>query len=158
MTETTIRPAWDSDLPAVRRLFTDYVEWLGIDLAFQGFEAELRALPGKYVPPDGRLLLAGLGDVPAGCVGLRPIAPGVCEMKRLWVAPAFRGRGVGAALVDRVIQEAQGIGYAKMRLDTLARMTGALKLYRSRGFREIPPYYFNPIPETVYLELDLTAR
>ncbi|MFP4309116.1 MAG: GNAT family N-acetyltransferase [Desulfococcaceae bacterium] len=157
MTETTIRPAGDSDLPAVRRLFTDYVEWLGIDLAFQGFEAELQALPGKYAPPDGRLLLAGSGDVPAGCVGLRSIAPGICEMKRLWVAPAFRGRGIGAALVDRVIREARAIGYAKMRLDTLASMKPALELYRSRGFGEIPPYYFNPIPETVYLELDLTA-
>ncbi|MFW6242224.1 MAG: GNAT family N-acetyltransferase, partial [Thermodesulfobacteriota bacterium] len=90
-------------------------------------------------------------------VGLRSIAPGICEMKRLWVAPAFRGRGIGAALVDRVIREARAIGYAKMRLDTLASMKPALELYRSRGFGEIPPYYFNPIPETVYLELDLTA-
>lgn len=157
MTETSIRPAWDSDLPAVRRLFTDYVEWLGIDLAFQGFEAELRELPGKYAPPDGRLLLAGSGETAVGCVGLRPIAPGFCEMKRLWVTPDFRGRYIGATLVDRVIQEARAIGYAKMRLDTLAQMTSALELYRSRGFREIPPYYYNPIPETVYLELDLPA-
>lgn len=158
MVETSIRFARGSDLPVVRRLFTDYLEWLGIDLAFQGFEAELRALPGKYAPPTGRLLLAVRGEAPAGCVGLRPLEPGICEMKRLWVVPAFRRYGVGAGLVDRVIAEATQIGYQKMRLDTLAHMRPALELYRSRGFREISPYYFNPIPETVYLELDLPAR
>jgi ribosomal protein S18 acetylase RimI-like enzyme len=157
MVETSIRFARESDLPVVRRLFADYVEWLGIDLAFQGFEAELRALPGKYAPPAGRLLLAVRAETAAGCVGLRPLESGICEMKRLWVVPGFRRYGIGAGLVDRVIAEAAQIGYRKMRLDTLAQMTSALELYRSRGFREIPPYYYNPIPETVYLELDLPA-
>jgi ribosomal protein S18 acetylase RimI-like enzyme len=158
MPHTSIRPARESELSAVRRLFTDYVEWLGIDLAFQGFEGELRDLPGKYAPPSGRLLLAFREGTPAGCVGLRPLESGICEMKRLWVVPAFRRYGIGAGLVDRVVAEAAAIGYRKMRLDTLAHMTPALELYRSRGFREIPPYYFNPIPETVYLELDLPSR
>lgn len=155
MPETRIEPAAAPDLPVVRRLFTAYVQWLGIDLAFQDFEAELATLPGKYAPPGGRLLLAWRDESPAGCAALRPLEPGVCEMKRLYVVPAFRTHGIGGALVDRLVREAAEIGYRTMRLDTLAHMTGALRLYRSRGFREIPPYYFNPIPETVYLERTL---
>ena len=148
------------DIAEAAVLFREYADWLGIDLSFQGFEAELASLPGKYAPPTGELMLAHApaGDV-LGCVAMRPLAGGaVCEMKRLYVRPAARGLGIGAALVEAIIGCAQDLGYAEMRLDTLAGMQEAFALYKRFGFIEIPAYYHNPVPGTVYLGKQLTPR
>ena len=142
-------------IAAVRKLFEEYAAWLGVDLGFQGFANELANLPGSYAPPRGRLLLATDAGGPAGCVALRPMGETVCEMKRLFVRPACRGQGLGRALAQRVISEAQSIGYATMRLDTLPFMHGAIRLYESLGFVRCPGYYETPLRETVFLELQL---
>jgi putative acetyltransferase len=144
------------DVAQVRRLFRAYADWLEVDLCFHDFERELADLPGCYAPPAGRLLIATIGGEVAGCVGLRPLEPGICEMKRLWVEPGFAGRGIGRALVEAIVDAARDIGYERMRLDTIPdRMPAAQHLYTSLGFREIPPYYHNPLPGVVMLELDL---
>lgn len=145
------------DLSHIRQLFRAYTDWLSIDLSYQGFEAELAGLPGKYAPPAGALLLGrDTSGTPLGCVAMRPLAePDVCEMKRLYVLPEGRGLGLGRALVSEIISAATKAGYRKMRLDTLPTMHGALSLYRAAGFREIGAYYDTPIAETVFLELDL---
>jgi GNAT superfamily N-acetyltransferase len=143
-------------LATATALILEYAEWLGIDLYFQGFAEELAGLPGKFARPHGRLLLAEVGSEAAAVAALRRLEPDICEMKRLYVRPDFRGLGLGAALVDRLIGEARAIGYRAMRLDTFPdRMGAALVLYRARGFREIPAYYDNPFPGAAYLELDL---
>jgi GNAT superfamily N-acetyltransferase len=145
-----------ADLAQVRRLFQAYADWLGVDLCFQGFERELAELPGAYAPPAGRLLLARVGSDAIGCVGLRPLEPGVCEMKRLWVEPGFGGRGIGRALAARIVAAGREIGYRRMRLDTIpARMPAAQRLYTSLSFREIPPYYHDPLDGMVMMELQL---
>jgi ribosomal protein S18 acetylase RimI-like enzyme len=144
------------EIAQTRELFEEYSAWLNVDLCFQGFENELRELPGAYQPPNGRLLLAMNKDVMAGCIALRKIGDETCEMKRLYVRPAFRGLGVGRKLVVAIIQEAHAIGYGRMRLDTLPHaMKEAISLYHSFGFREIEPYYANPVEGTLYMELDL---
>jgi GNAT superfamily N-acetyltransferase len=144
------------DLAQARRLFRAYADWLGVDLCFQGFERELAELPGCYAPPAGRLLIARVGGDVVGCVGLRLLEPGVCEMKRLWVEPGFGGQGIGRALAESVVAAARVLGYERMRLDTLPeRMPAAQHLYRSLGFREIPPYYDNPLDGVTMLELAL---
>jgi GNAT superfamily N-acetyltransferase len=149
-------PVLDDGLVAiVKGLFQEYAESLGFDLEFQGFGKELAGLPGRYAPPAGRLLLATLEGDPAGCVALRPLERDVCEMKRLYVRPAFRGHGIGRILAWRIIEEAQSAGYRRMRLDTLPSMAAARRLYAELGFRPILPYYPNPVPDTVFLELDL---
>ncbi len=145
-------------LETIRELFREYADGLGIDLCFQGFDAELRDLPGRYAPPDGCLLLARAEDKVVGCAALRPLERSICEMKRLYVRPAFRRAGAGALLTDAAIAFARRRGYGRMRLDTLAGMAAARALYRSRGFVEISPYYENPIPGAVYLELSLTGQ
>jgi putative acetyltransferase len=144
------------DLAQVRRLFRAYADWLGVDLCFQGFERELSELPGAYAPPGGRLLIARVGKDAVGCVGVRPLEPGACEMKRLWVEPGFGGNGIGRTLAETIVAAAREIGYQRMRLDTIpARMPAAQHLYASLGFREIPPYYHNPLDGVVMLELEL---
>jgi GNAT superfamily N-acetyltransferase len=142
-----------ADIDAAAMLFRAYAASLPIDLAYQGFEAELAALPGKYAPPSGALLLArGAGGDALGCVALRRIEPeGCCEMKRLYVSPQGRGTGLGKALVDAVVREARRIGYLEVRLDTLGTMIEALALYRNAGFMPIEPYYDTPITGTVFL-------
>jgi putative acetyltransferase len=145
-----------NDIAEVRRLFRAYADWLEVDLCFQGFERELAELPGCYAPPAGRLLIARVGSEVVGCVALRPLEAGVCEMKRLWVEPGFAGQGIGRALAETIIAAARQIGYRRMRLDTLpARMPAAQHLYATLGFREIPPYYHNPLAGVVMLELEL---
>ena len=144
-----------ADVETARALFREYADGLGIDLCFQGFEGELATLPGDYAPPRGRLLIARRAGEMAGCVALRPLGPGVCEMKRLYVRASHRGAGIGGRLVECVIREARAIGYARMRLDTLPSMTEALGLYRALGFVPIAPYRENPVPGAVFLELAL---
>jgi putative acetyltransferase len=141
----------DEHVPTVRALFEEYAAALGVDLGFQDFERELAELPGEYVPPDGRLLLA-LGPEPAGCVALRPFAPGVCEMKRLYVRRTYRGSGLGRLLAEAIIDAGRDAGYERMRLDTLPSMAAARGLYRSLGFVEIEAYRHNPIHGTSYFE------
>jgi GNAT superfamily N-acetyltransferase len=145
------------DIAAARELFREYEAWLGMDLCFQGFEQELDTLPGKYAAPAGRLLLASVDNILAGCAALRPLSPGVCEMKRLFVRGEFRSHGLGRLLIRQLIAEARSIGYGAMRLDTYpAKMAKAVELYRSHGFTEISPYYDNPHEGVLFMELALT--
>lgn len=145
----------DDRLPAVKILFEEYAASLEVDLSFQDFDSELAELPGDYAPPAGRLLLALDGDAPAGCVALRPYEPGVCEMKRLYVRPAFQGTGLGRRLAEAIVAAGREAGYASMRLDTLPTMEAARSLYRSLGFEEIEAYRPNPVHGTTYFELRL---
>jgi ribosomal protein S18 acetylase RimI-like enzyme len=143
------------ELPLVRTLFREYQRSLGIDLCFQDFEAELATLPGKYAPPRGRLLLAFDGEAPLGCVALRPLDGGDCEMKRLYLRPAARGRHLGRQLTERICAEAHDAGYRRICLDTLPSMTAAVALYRSLGFAPIAPYVYNPIEGALFLGREL---
>lgn len=145
----------DTEVAAVRGLFLEYADSLGLDFCFQNFQQELAELPGTYAPPDGRLLVAVTDGQPIGCVALRKLEDGICEMKRLYVQASFRGHGIGRQLADAIIQEARGIGYQKMRLDSLGSLKEASALYRSLGFVETPPYCFNPLPGAVFMELTL---
>jgi len=145
-----------AQLEEIRSLFLEYAQSLGFSLCFQGFDEELRALPGMYAPPRGRLLLATEDEVPAGCVGLHEWDAGIAEMKRLYVRNAYRGRGLGRVLTDAALADARALGYRSVRLDTIpSLMQPAIALYRELGFREIPPYRDNPIPGALYLELRL---
>lgn len=151
-----IVPAHDAEhLPTARELFQEYADGMGINFCFQGFTEELAALPGKYAPPDGRLLVAECEGLHVACVASRKIAEGICEMKRLYVRPAFRGLGIGRVLAQAVIQSARDCGYRAMKLDTLASMKTAVTLYESLGFRRTAAYYDNPLPDVVYFELQL---
>lgn len=144
------------DLEAVRSLFRSYEEELAVDLCFQSFEEEIASLPGKYAPPGGRLLLGRFGDDVVACGAFREIGPGICEMKRLYVAPNHRRYGYGKEMALELIHLAKEAGCRAMRLDTLARLVPALLLYRELGFEPCEPYYDNPLPDVVYLSLDLT--
>ncbi len=151
--EPRIAPAAAEDLDVVKELFREYEANLPFDLSFQNFEQELAGLPGRYAPPSGRLQLARRDGAFVGCVALRQIGNGVCEMKRLFVQPAFQGKGIGKALAQAIIEEARRIGYKRMRLDTV--LEPAKSLYRSLGFREIPPYQHVPVAGVVFMELEL---
>ena len=140
-------------LERVRELFLEYERDLPFDLSFQSFDRELAELPGRYARPAGCMLLATRSQELAGCVALRQTGDGVCEMKRLYVRPALRGKGIGRALAEAIVEEARRIGYKHMRLDTV--LGPAKGLYRSLGFREIPPYQYVPIQGVVFMELDL---
>ncbi len=145
-------------LSAARDLFLDYERSLPFDLDFQNFDEEVSHLPGEYSRPGGCILVALGGDHAAGCVALRTIGDGICEMKRLYVRPEFRGLKLGRRLAERVIGEAKKIGYGRMRLDTVSGMIEAIALYRSFGFKEIPQYRVNPLPDAMFFELDLAAQ
>jgi len=143
----------DKDVNCERELFREYEAWLGLDLCFQGFEDELRTLPGRYAMPEGRLLLANAKQNAAGCIALRKLDETTCEMKRLFVRDDFRGSGLGNTLVNRLTADARQIGYSKMRLDTYPpKMAKAVKLYESHGFYPIPPYYDNPHDGVLFME------
>ena len=144
-------------LEQVRQYFRNYAGWLGVDLSYQNFEQEMASLPGTYTAPEGRLFFAEVDGRPAGCVGVRPLpdSEGVCEMKRLYVAPEERGHGVGASLALAAIKAAKEIGYRKLIIDTLPSMRMAVKLYRELGFTEAPSYYQTPVEGTMFLALDL---
>jgi GNAT superfamily N-acetyltransferase len=148
------------DIAAARRLFEDYAASIGVDLCFQNFAAELAGLPGDYSPPRGCLLIATQGGQPVGCAALRPLAAddAIGEVKRLYVEPRGRGRGLGRRLAQAVIERARSIGYRELKLDTLADMTQARALYASLGFRECAAYYDNPLPGVRYLSLGLVAE
>lgn len=143
------------DLGIVRTLFDEYAKTLGFDLDFQNFDEELTSLPGAYAPPGGALLLAEVDGSPTGCIGLRPLGEGSCELKRMYVRPGHRGGGIGRMLSDAVIRRARERGYDRMRLDTISTMAAAIALYRSLGFVEISPYRPNPITGASFFELSL---
>jgi len=155
-------PRGAADHEAIKTLFREYAESLGFSLDYQDFDSELAGFPGKYAAPDGALLLATADGEAAGTVALRKLEQGICEMKRLYVKPAFRGRrtadgrSIGRALAEDIVAIVRDRGYQRLRLDTIGgKMRQALSLYRSMGFVEIPPYYASPIPDTAYLELVL---
>ncbi|HUL97271.1 MAG TPA: GNAT family N-acetyltransferase [Usitatibacter sp.] len=155
----SIGEALDAEsVEACRALFVEYQQALGVSLCFQGFDRELASLPGAYARPRGRLLLARVAGMPAACAALRPLGESDGEMKRLYVRPQFRGMGLGRTLAHIVIDEARAIGYANLRLDTLAQMREAQALYEELGFRDVAPYNDNPIAGTRFLELALQPR
>jgi putative acetyltransferase len=140
----------------VRELFLEYANSLGFSLCFQGFDQELAGLPGDYAPPHGRLLLAQSDGGTAGCVAMHKLNEHVCEMKRLYLRPEFRGQGLGRQLCERILKEARDIGYRQLRLDTVEPvMKDAVAMYRRLGFREIRPFRLNPMAGALYMELDL---
>ncbi len=145
----------DKDLETIRELFVEYADSLGFDLDFQNFEEELANLPDDYAPPEGCLLVAKYQDKVAGCVAVRKLSAGVCEMKRLYVRPDFRGLKIGRRLMGSIIAEARRIGYSAIRGDTIPSMQAAQALYASLGFKEIEPYRHNPIEGVVFMELEL---
>jgi GNAT superfamily N-acetyltransferase len=147
----------DELIAETKLLFREYEKWLNVSLCFQGFEEEVATLPGKYTPPDGRLYIVKSNETYLGCIGLRKIEEGICEMKRLYLKSEVRGKGIGNALIAKIIQDAKIIGYKKMRLDTIKeKMPKAVEIYTKYGFVEIKPYYHNPNPHTLFMELDLT--
>ncbi len=142
----------------VRELFLEYANSLGFSLCFQSFDQELAGLPGDYAPPSGRLLLANYEGQLAGCAALHPLDREICEMKRLYLRPTFRGKGLWRALTERILRDARAIGYRRLRLDTVGPvMKDAVAMYRRMGFHEIEPYRPNPMPGTLYMELDLNT-
>ena len=145
------------DIEQTRALFMEYARWLGVDLCFQDFSAELASLPGAYAPPRGRLLLAGAPGAAFGCIALRPLDDDAGEVKRMYVQPARRGEGWGRRLALEAIAQARAAGYRELKLDTLARLGPARALYSELGFRECAPYYANPLPDVLYMSIRLAA-
>jgi putative acetyltransferase len=155
-----LTPSRPAELDALRDIFQEYADGLGVDLCFQQFDQELAGLPGEYAPPRGALLMATVDGAVAGCCAVRPLDnadyPNACEMKRLYVRKPFRGFGLGRQLAEAGLDAARARGYACVLLDTLNDMEAARALYEGLGFEEIPPYYHNPIPGAHYLKADLT--
>lgn len=154
--ESAVIEPYENELEEVRSLFREYEAFLGVDLCFQDFERELAELPGKYAPPTGALLLARVGGYVAGCVALRDLGEGACEMKRLFVRPGYRGHGLGRTLAVSIVSRARAIGYLRMRLDTFDFLDGAVHIYESLGFARIGSYYENPHEKVQYWELALS--
>jgi len=153
---TILQASSPAQIAQARELFLEYAASLGFSLCFQNFDAELAGLPGDYAPPEGRLLLAEFESQSAGCGALHKLDTGICEMKRLYLRPQFRGKGIGRAIAERLIAEARQIGYKWMRLDTVGPvMKDAVAMYRKLGFKEIAPYRENPMAGTLYMELEL---
>ena len=146
-----IRPAGATDIPDVRAMLKEYVEWIGLDLAFQEIDAELEGLPGEYAPPRGALFVAIDGHHYLGMIALRSIDGPIGEMKRLFVRPEARGRGLARQLITTLCGEAKRLGYCELRLDTLPMMGGAQALYEAYGFVDIAPYYETPIDGTRFM-------
>ncbi|HEY6768131.1 MAG TPA: GNAT family N-acetyltransferase [Candidatus Sulfotelmatobacter sp.] len=145
-----------AQIAQVRELFLEYAESLGFSLCFQNFEEELAGLPGGYAPPGGRLLLAECEGETVGCVALHRLSDDVCEMKRLYLRPQYRGRGFGRAIANRIVEDARGIGYRRLRLDTVEPvMRDAVAMYRKLGFKEIEPYCPNPMAGAMFMEVEL---
>ncbi|MEO8557604.1 MAG: GNAT family N-acetyltransferase [Rhodospirillales bacterium] len=150
------KPQNDAELSAVKALFEDYARSLNFSLAFQDFEQEMATFPAKYAPPTGALILATVDDQPAGAVALWQQAPSICEMKRLYVRPEFRGHELGRKLAEAIVAEGKSLGYRAMRLDTFKdSMARAKALYERMGFVEVEPYYDNPMPDVCYMEMML---
>ncbi len=143
----------EPELSDIRVLFREYAESLGFHLCFQDFDREMAELPGNYAPPPGRILIAKWSGAVAGCVAMKQLGDGICEMKRFYVRPDFRGKGIGEALAKAIIAAGRDAGYARMRLDTVPSMQSAIRIYEALGFRDTDPYVFNPIPGVRYLEL-----
>jgi carbonic anhydrase len=154
--KTRIVPAHQpEEVEIIRELFREYAESAGDGFCFKGFEEELAALPGDYAPPGGRLYLVYMKYEPAGCVGMRKIQDDTCEMKRLYVRPLHRGKGIGRQLVLQLVKDARKLGYSRMRLDTMPYMKRAQALYRAMGFKRIDSYRADPVPGALYFELNL---
>jgi ribosomal protein S18 acetylase RimI-like enzyme len=161
MSQRTIeidRPQNAAEFEAVKALFLEYANSLDFSLCFQGFDQEMATFPAKYSPPTGGLLLAKVDGVPAGAVGVWQQAPGICEMKRLYLKPEFRGLDLGRRLAEAIVEEGRRLGYRAIRLDTLKTMVAAQALYAKMGFVEVPPYYRNPIEGAVYMEMPLAPQ
>ncbi|MEI6873988.1 MAG: GNAT family N-acetyltransferase [Spirochaetota bacterium] len=156
--KTVLAKIEKADIEELKRIISMYVSSLHINLSFQDIDRELEDFPKKYDEPEGAFVVAKVNGMTCGCVGLRKIGQGICEMKRLYVLDEFKGRGIGRRLVQRIVEEGRVKGYAKMRLDTLRDMKPALALYRASGFYEIGPYTYNPIEGAVYMEIDLENR
>jgi putative acetyltransferase len=151
-----IQATTEEQIETARELFKEYAASLAIDMCFQSFDQELQTLPGKYAPPDGRLLLAYVDDELIGCIALRKLDNRTCEMKRLFLRPNYRGKGYGRTMIENLIEQARDIGYQRMWLDSLpGKMDAAISLYREFGFKDIPAYYENPLEGVVYLERSL---
>lgn len=144
-----------NQISSAEELIREYAASLGIDLSYENFELEMAEFPGAYARPEGRVLIAVEGGIAVGVVGLRKLSSEICEMKRMYVRPGFRQRGIGRMLAKKAIEKARDIGYDRVRLDTLSRLKEAVSLYRSLGFKEIGPYRVNPQKDVVYMELDL---
>ena len=144
-----------ASVAAVRQLWTEYWNTFGLPLDFQNFSTELETLPGEYVPPGGRLLLARIDGEVAGTAALRPLRGHACEAKRLYIKPAYRGRGLARVLLEKIVEEARQCGYGELFGDTLPAMAAAMELYRRMGFVEVAPYSESPTPGAIYLRLSL---
>jgi len=157
---TILQAETSEHMNTARQMIEEYAARLEFELCFQGFDEEMRSLPGKYSPPAGRLLIAFWNGKPAGVIALRPLdEPRLCEMKRLYVRPEFRGHQIGLVLAERIISDAAEIGYSRMRLDTVAgKMDRAIAMYRELGFAETDPYYQTPVGQTLFMELLLAPE
>jgi ribosomal protein S18 acetylase RimI-like enzyme len=153
MSISIIQAETQEQVKDAKALFLEYAKSLNFDLCFQDFDKELASLPGDYTPPEGRLLIAMQNNQVAGCVALRKFEDNICEMKRLYVKPEFRGMKIGKLLAERILEEAKSIGYKKMYLDTVPSMKEAIQLYKNLGFNEINPYRYNPQPGAIFMEL-----